>query len=299
MSRRCYLCGYGGKRRSFIGYGDHHICDPCWDSCEGDVKGALMAKKKKADAKGRAWPEIQPCKWCGGDDFENDFARRAHQGKCPKNPKNKEGAAPSKKKAGKAKKKRSPQQVGRGSKQKGSKYENSIRKILSVWYGEDPKLPAKESAFQRSPGSGGTSPVNWPLDIHVPNDFPWAVECKNREGAKGMENMERFLKDGYPVVDWFRTAEEEILEHGCEMRAVLLVFTRNTFPNYVAFRRPAMTKGMFMTYAFPHVTLCGQPFGELVICKLEDLLALGDKDYWNTVYNTCDANSFMPRRWDG
>jgi hypothetical protein len=300
---RCALCNYGGKKRGFIEYKYHPICDVCWDSHDGDVGEALMAKKKI---------EIRPCKWCKTVDpeWKTDQARRAHQGRCPKNPSRppplKKPKKKKKKKKRKATKKKQPRPpkvkdpkhvaAGKKSKRKGGRFENEVKKQLAAWYGEDPKVTGtKESKFQRTPGSGGQS-EDWPLDLIVPADFPWAVECKNREGDGGLEAMERHLTSNYPVVKWFREAEEELVNVGVNIAPLLLVITRNRFPTFAVLRRPSKNGTHYM---FPcnHITLCGKPWGELVVLKLDDLLCenLGT---WTHIYQYSDPNTFMPRRWE-
>lgn len=284
---RCLLCGYGGKKRGFIGWGiERHVCNLCWDECDGDVEEAMAKKKAKEK---RKEPEIRPCKYCERTDFDNDYARRAHQGKCPKNPKNK-GKEKASKKA--VKKKRTASQVGRGSRAKGGKFENVVKKELARWWGENPKTPPKDSAFQRAPGSGGQSPKNWPLDIHVPLMFPWAVECKNREGSVGLEAAERFLTGKYPVVSWFLEAEKE-LRKAKILRPLLLVFTRNHFPIFAALRRPGRKgEGKHWTPTFEHMTLCGGGFGELIMCRFERLLNAHIPKAWTSLYAWADKDTF-------
>lgn len=305
-------------------------CTRCYNQTD-NMAEALM-KKQKAE-KG-ATGEIRPCAKCGRKDFGTDQARRAHQGRCkgenpppalekPKKPK-KEASKPEPRlpplpnvgndpalvgaEAGepeeKGKKKRTPSQVGRGSKQKGNKFENDVKKFLARWWGEpEATVGSKASAFQRAPGSGGTSPSNWPLDLHVPEDFPWAVECKNREGAHGFAEMERFFTtEDYQVVEWFKTAEEELVAAGIK-KPVLLVFTKNFFPILAAFRRPYMDhdgQTLFVQLNCPHMTLCDKPFSEIVIAPMDALLSseLGrDFSWWLNVYKAARPDSYLPRHW--
>lgn len=305
-----------------------HVCERCWNKHD-NLSEEIMAKKKAAkkakkgkDAKGRSWPEVKPCEKCGRTDFENDFKRRGHQGKCQgKNPPPKV-EKPAKKKGKKGRKKgtksskpriktpppkvdqdtgakRTRQQVGRMSKAKGNKFENVVKKALATWWGEPPEIVgSKDSAFQRAPGSGGTSPKNWPLDIHVPPDFPWAIECKNREGFDGMEAMERFFTSDYSVVRWFRLGEKELHEAGIQ-KPLLLVFTRNQYPNFAAIRRPGCGQDMFVP-PFSFMTLVHFPtdkFGydvELMVAKLDDILRM-DRQQWAAVYAANDPRSYMPK----
>jgi len=193
-------------------------------------------------------------------------------------------------------KKRTPQQVGKSSKAKGSGYENTVKRIFALWYGESPEVAkSKNSKFQRTPGSGGTSPSNWPLDIHVPSDFPWAIECKNREGLNnGMEAMERFMTvDQYNVVEWFLEAEKELLDARV-VKPALLVFTRNKYPDFVAFRRPEKKDEGHMNIEIPHITLCDGVIGELVVTRLAPLLAKYKLGHWQSMYLWADQKSWRP-----
>ena len=305
-------------------------CERCWNKHD-NVAEAIMAKKK-VEKKAAKVSEIRPCAKCGWVDFTTDQARRAHQGKCPgKNPppkleKPKPVPIPKNMKAphivaprppeleltstrevlqktiddGKAeegKKKRTPSQVGRGSKQKGNKFENEVKKELALWYGESSEVVgSKESKFQRAPGSGGMSPTNWPLDLFVPTDFSWAVECKNREGDAGFDRLERFFTgDKYPLVEWFQTAEEELVTAKVE-RPLLLVFKKNGFPIMVAFRRPSLPNGDHLMFVTKHMTICSARFGEIVVMELADLF-ITTLAGWQSVYAAANKASCMPRKW--
>ena len=310
-------------------------CTRCYNQTD-NMAEALM-KKQKADKKAEKKGEVRPCAKCGRKDFGTDQARRAHQGRClgtnPPPALEKPKAKP-KKEAPKppgprlpplpdlgdvapeatdatvevpeeGKKKRTPSQVGRGSKQKGNKFENDVKKFLATWWGEpEATVGSKASAFQRAPGSGGMSPTNWPLDLHVPEDFPWAVECKNREGTThGFAEMERFFtSENYQVVSWFKTAEEELVAAGIK-KPLLLVFTKNFFPILAAFRRPYMDQGdqtLFVQLDCPHLTLCDRPFGEIVIAPMDALLSAEfgrDFSWWMNVYKLSRPDSWLPRHW--
>lgn len=202
------------------------------------------------------------------------------------------------KEAAKKAEKRTASQIGRGSKQKGNKFENEVKKELALWYGEDPKVVgSKTSKFQRAPGSGGMSPTNWPLDLFVPEDFPWAVECKNREGDAGFNQMERFLTgDKYPLIEWFQTAEKELVAAKVE-RPLLLVFKKNGSPIMVAFRRPVMASGEHAMFGAKHMTLCGAPFGEIVVMELGGF-ETWQLATWKSAYAVANKASYMPRKWN-
>lgn len=290
----CYLCGTTSKKIGYLAYvvsqdpyKEVMICTRCWDDKDGDVGPAVRAKASAQN--------VKPCKYCKRIDFENDFQRRAHQGRCPKNPdrpKPKKGT----RKEERSKRKRS--EAGRMSRRKGARFENRIKRALATWWGENPKIVGtKTSAFQRSPGSGGTSPKNWPLDIYVPPDFPWAVECKNREGAAGMGSMERFLRypDAYPIITWFRDAENELVKVGIE-KPLLLIATKNQFGTVAALRRPVQNEDMLLLFPIPHITLCGQPFGELVVCGLPEFLKWMTPAMAKEIYENTD--SCKPIRWE-
>lgn len=288
--RKCVLCNTRSNKRSYLSYNigterryrEVYVCEPCWDKYDGEVKEAIMAKKK-AEKKA---PEIRPCAKCGRTDFKNDHARRAHQGKCNGG----DGGKPKPKPEPKPK--RTPAQAGKMAKRKGSKFENDVRKILAAWWGEDAEVVGtKASAFQRSPGSGGTSPENWPLDLVTPDGFPWAVECKNREGKGGMECMERFFTGDYPVLQWFRTAEEELVKAHIK-KPLLLIFTRNKYPIFAAIRRPAIGEDQ-LTLAADVLHVVKFP-DEITIMKLDTLTALSPDD-WDTVYQRYDRSSYWPR----
>jgi hypothetical protein len=304
----CCACGTRSKKISYQQVDttqlEGSVCDPCWDKYDGDIGRIAQVAKKKAKKKAKL-QKMDPCPHCGQTEFTGGRGRGGHIAQCQK-----KGPKAAKKKAGKkrvGKKKRTRKAVGKASRSKGGRYENAIKKVLARWHGEpDDVVGTKNSAFQKTPGSGGVSPVNWPLDIYVPADFPWAVECKNRETTNdGMEAMERFLNKGeYQVVAWFREAEEELVAAAIR-RPLLLVFTRNNYPDFAAFRRPlaykdnTRTARVFWSVPWDHMTLCSKRAGEIVVCHLDWMTTMGTPT-WRQLYGNPSVipESYLPRKWN-
>lgn len=72
---------------------------------------------------------------------------------------------------------------------KGSVFERDVARFLSLWWGDDKDLGAKELSFRRSPGSGGVDPQEWPGDViptrRIVHKWPLVVECKAQDSEFG------------------------------------------------------------------------------------------------------------------
>ena len=134
---------------------------------------------------------------------------------------------------------------------KGKNYERKIGKRLCAWWGIPWDNPGK--LFHPTPMSGGfVRPRSaddllqearvaglefpeWGGDIIVPQDFPFSVECKNRQGweFRDLIHGRRFRgnstqdRDSLPV-EWMDQAERARAG-----RHPMLVFTRRQWEDYV------------------------------------------------------------------
>jgi Holliday junction resolvase len=114
-----------------------------------------------------------------------------------------------------------------GGKQKGSRFELEIAKLLSEWYG-------KEKSFNRAPSSGMWSTVHdsnkVPGDIVCPDDFPFVIECKKREGFKFHKLFDEDYKD---IREWWDQALESATRAG---KKPLLIIGKNNRDTLVYLR---------------------------------------------------------------
>jgi len=112
--------------------------------------------------------------------------------------------------------------TGKGSKVKGSSYENKVAKLLGDWWG---------GKFSRVPASGG---LQWGADQRVAGDivppadvyFPFVVECKKREEW----TMEHVLLDIGDPKDWWK---QVVMDARRIKKVPLLIFSRNRAKDFV------------------------------------------------------------------
>lgn len=112
--------------------------------------------------------------------------------------------------------------VGRKSKTKGSTYERTIAKHLTVWWG---------ATFSRVPASGGLhwhSSMNAFGDIIAPPEagFPFVIECKKREEWT-LDNL--FLNNKEIKLWW----EQVVHDADESQRVPMLIFSRNRAEDFV------------------------------------------------------------------
>jgi hypothetical protein len=113
--------------------------------------------------------------------------------------------------------------TGKGSKIKGSDYENKVAKLLTEWWGE--------GKFSRVPASGG---LHWGDDQRVAGDivppananFPFVVECKKREEW----SMEHVLLDIGQPREWW---SQVVMDARRIKKVPLLIFSRNRAKDFV------------------------------------------------------------------
>lgn len=111
--------------------------------------------------------------------------------------------------------------------QKGKNFERKVAKILTE------KLCME---FNRTPQSGGlrwASDNNVYGDIVTPDNFPFIIECKNRENW----SFDQFMKGECKEFDsWVEQVIEDCNRHNKnnEEKLPLIIFTKNRMPIYVA-----------------------------------------------------------------
>lgn len=162
--------------------------------------------------------------------------------------------------------------TGKGSKTKGSNFEREVCKILSgMW---DPKLDlskakAKDLPFSRTPYSGADK--RFPLDIIVPDDFPWMIEAKKREEVL---TIERLLMGDSPLMSWLRKAEAD-LTLSKSKKPVMVIAARNHVKPIIACRAP----DILIPDEAKHLYFTIGDGTDLLVMPLDDFVALG-KDFW-------------------
>lgn len=126
-----------------------------------------------------------------------------------------------------SKNKKTQSQIGRMSRSKGASYENTIAKILSLWWtnGKDKK------AFRRTPMSGGWDSRFAAGDLIAPEPaFPVHIEIRKREEFE----LGQLLKGG-PIMNWLQEGESK-----CPAGQDLwYIMSRNRDKNYLFMRTGA------------------------------------------------------------
>lgn len=113
---------------------------------------------------------------------------------------------------------------GKGCKDKGSRFERQVAKMLRDWSGDD--------TFQRAFLSKSQGEVIG--DIVTPKWFPWAISCKRQE-RWNLEQLFVLTEPGL-IVTWWKEHEEM-----CgDKRQPMLLMSRNRMPA-VAMMRAALT----------------------------------------------------------
>lgn len=111
--------------------------------------------------------------------------------------------------------------------QKGKNFERKVAKILTEKLGME---------FNRTPQSGGmrwASDNNVYGDIVTPDDFPFIIECKNRENW----NFDQLMKGECKEFDsWVKQVEEDCSRYNKnnKEKLPLIIFTKNRMPIYIA-----------------------------------------------------------------
>lgn len=116
------------------------------------------------------------------------------------------------------------------SKQKGNNFERKVAKILTEKLGME---------FNRTPSSGGlrwASDNNVYGDIVTPDDFPFIIECKNRENWSFDQLMKGECKE---FDSWAEQVEgdcDRFQNNTLEYAYPLIIFTKNRMPIYIAYK---------------------------------------------------------------
>ena len=130
------------------------------------------------------------------------------------------------------KKERTPSQIARGARNKGSSAQRTVAKLLGLCFFSD------EGIFHSTPISGG---LRWSKnvagtrgDIVAPPDIDWpfSIEVKNSE--QGNWDLYQILFNHGPIInDWWRQAEKDADEVNANSDKYVhpwLIFKRNNIP---------------------------------------------------------------------
>jgi len=107
---------------------------------------------------------------------------------------------------------------GKGSREKGKRFEREVAKRLSEWSG----LEAR-----RTPMSGGYDKLKFPGDIIISEDFPICFELKNEEGWTLSQLL---FSEKCSILKWWEQCRNEAKISG---KVPVLIFTKNFHPALV------------------------------------------------------------------
>lgn len=109
---------------------------------------------------------------------------------------------------------------GKGSREKGKRFERSIAKQISEWTG----LEAR-----RTPMSGGYDKKKFPGDIIISEEFPICFELKNEEGWTLSQLL---FSEKCLILKWWEQCKTEAKFAG---KVPVLIFTKNFHPTLVIY----------------------------------------------------------------
>ncbi len=150
--------------------------------------------------------------------------------------------------------------IGRRSRNKGAAFERIAARELAAWWGSGP------GSFRRTPLSGGWDRTRAAGDLLVPDDFPWAIECKSTKTW----SVEQLLTGRGALLDYWRQACEAAA-YSAPPRLPVLLLCRRGIGTLAMLRHgdlPADRIG-----PFPQPQIRGMIEGEaVIICRLDVLL---------------------------
>jgi len=152
---------------------------------------------------------------------------------------------------------------------KGNRFENTVCRKLSKWYGYPSQrladLPFRRRSTSIMPVEGhwrGEGDVLYRPDVA----FPFAVECKKHEG---WELDGSLYVPTWPIWEWWDQAQEQA---GNARLCPLLVFSRNHRPIYVLLKEREATWLKLRPKHGPVVVLWRRSGELLVLALLDDLV---------------------------
>lgn len=126
--------------------------------------------------------------------------------------------------------------MGRKSRQKGTRFELEVARLLSCWWRQPDAetLKADQLWFRRVPLSGGFCRAKAPSDVWAvaeeAQNFPFCVENKNQECWDWNGLMKR--NEGWPVDDYWQQVLESS-KSATPKKIPMLLFTKNLHPIYI------------------------------------------------------------------
>jgi len=156
------------------------------------------------------------------------------------------------------------------SRRRGGNFENATCRALSAWFGYTSQRLA-ELPFRRRSTSIMPLEGHWNGGgdiLHRPDvAFPFAVECKDREG---WELDGALYVPTWPIWDWWEQAQEQARN---ARLCPLLVFSRNRRPHYVLLREREATWLKLKPKHGPVLALWRESGETVILAKLNDLTA--------------------------
>ena len=113
----------------------------------------------------------------------------------------------------------------RKSRNKGAGFERDVAKALSKWWGSGPL------SFRRTPLSGGWDRTKAAGDLLVPDDFPWAIECK----ATKLWDLAQLITGEGALVNYWRQAATDAA-YACPPRAPVLLLRNRSVGTLLVMR---------------------------------------------------------------
>ena len=116
--------------------------------------------------------------------------------------------------------------IARGAKQKGSRAQREVAKLLGLWFFKD------DNAFHSTPSSGGlrwskyVAKTRGDIVCSVDEKFPYSIEIKNQEKGE-WDLLSILLNEGPILKKWWKQCEEDAKIVG---REPWLIITRNQIP---------------------------------------------------------------------
>jgi Holliday junction resolvase len=147
--------------------------------------------------------------------------------------------------------------MGKMSRRKGANFENTVAKQFTEWLGYNVRRTPRSGAY------GGEGWKDMSSDLMFDFDFPYVVECKNRESWK----MEHVYAGKGEVWDWWAKL---ILESISAKKQPMLILKKNhmeplvMLPKYDALVSELRGGGHYTALMIGHVALV--PLERVLLC---------------------------------
>lgn len=156
----------------------------------------------------------------------------------------------------------------RGAKQKGSRAQREVAKLLGLWFFAD------SNSFHSSPASGG---LRWSKDVaktrgdiicSADQNFPYSIEIKNQEKGE-WDLLSMLLNEGPIIKKWWKQCVEDAMTVN---KSPWLIMTRNQIPFISILRHNSFNGECFDKRYLTHFSKQSFLFDDLSITPLAYLL---------------------------